>query len=162
MPKFTLDNLDSKYTVVNGYAAEFCVSITNQLCVRWGSDPWNNGEPYTAIVHDDGTVSNDDYDLGKLYLFESIDERTYNAIKTVNLAGFTVTSDNVRQYSPLERAQMVIKNKNRSFDELHKATHIPVSSLKAYRANPDKLKTAAWDRVDVLSGIYGLKSHSEF
>lgn len=157
MAKFTLKDLDSKYTVINGYAAEFFTSITGQLCVRWGSDPWNNRNPYVATVNDDGSVTDDDRNYGELYQLESIDETAYRAISTANAYGFTVNNTNQYEPSMLDRAKKVVQDKNKTLAQLSKETHIPEATLKSYRANPEKLSTAAWNRVDTLSKNYGIR-----
>jgi hypothetical protein len=157
MAKFTLKDLDSKYTVINGHAAEFFTSITGQLCVRWGSDPWNNGNPYVATVNDDGSVTDADHDYGKIYQLEPISKHVYQAISTANVYGFMVSSNNQYEPSMLDRAESVVKDKNKSLAQLSKETHIPEATLKSYRANPDKLSTAAWNRVDTLAKNYGIR-----
>ena len=53
--------------------------------------------------------------------------------------------------SELEKAQRLIQDRNNSLKEVSEVTGIPLPTLKAYRGNPDKLTTAAWERVNKLS-----------
>lgn len=54
----------------------------------------------------------------------------------------------------LEKAQAFIEDKNNSLTEASEKLDIPLPTLKAYRSEPDKLKTAAWERVFKLAQAY--------
>lgn len=57
----------------------------------------------------------------------------------------------------LEKAKAVIAEKKYSFDDMSQASGASVPTLKAYRANPDKLKSAKWEVVHKLADMYGKK-----
>lgn len=57
----------------------------------------------------------------------------------------------------LEKAKAVIAEKKYSFDAMSQASGASVPTLKAYRANPDKLKSAKWEVVHKLADMYGKK-----
>lgn len=63
--------------------------------------------------------------------------------------------------SELEKAKAFIVDKNNSLTETSKNLNMPLSTLKAYRAEPDKLKTAAWKRVHLLAGEYDVKHQAK-
>ena len=48
-------------------------------------------------------------------------------------------------------------DKNNSLPEVSKRIGIALPTLKAYRSDPDKLRTAAWERVHALAGEYDAK-----
>ena len=50
-----------------------------------------------------------------------------------------------------EIAQEYIVDKNHSLTELSKHTGISLATLNVYRANPEKLETAAWIRVHEIA-----------
>lgn len=56
-----------------------------------------------------------------------------------------------------EKAKAVIAEKKYSFDDMSQASGASVPTLKAYRANPDKLKSAKWEVVHKLADMYGKK-----
>ena len=56
-----------------------------------------------------------------------------------------------------EKASAVIAEKKYSFDDMSQASGASVPTLKAYRANPDKLKSAKWEVVHKLADMYGKK-----
>lgn len=56
-----------------------------------------------------------------------------------------------------EKAKAFIVDKNNSLTEVSKRADIPLPTLKAYRSEPDKLRTAAWERVHRLAGEYDAK-----
>ena len=53
-----------------------------------------------------------------------------------------------------EKAKAFITDKNNSLTELSKKTGISYSRLSVYRANPEKLKMAAWEKVHALANLY--------
>lgn len=53
-----------------------------------------------------------------------------------------------------EKAKAFITDKNNGLTETSKKLGIPVITLKKYRANPEKLRTAAWVRVYNLAKEY--------
>lgn len=57
----------------------------------------------------------------------------------------------------LEKASAVIAEKKFSFDDMSQASGASVPTLKAYRANPDKLKSAKWEVAHKLACMYGKK-----
>ncbi|MCF0119075.1 MAG: hypothetical protein HUJ64_04885 [Limosilactobacillus mucosae] len=57
----------------------------------------------------------------------------------------------------LEKASVVIAEKKYSFDDMSQASGASIPTLKAYRANPDKLKSAKWEVVHKLADLYGKK-----
>ena len=56
-----------------------------------------------------------------------------------------------------EKAKAVIAEKKYSFEAMQEASGASVPTLKAYRANPDKLKSAKWEVVHKLADMYGKK-----
>ena len=54
-----------------------------------------------------------------------------------------------------EKAKAVISEKKFSYDDMSYASGAAVPTLKAYRANPDKLKSAKWEVVHKLADMYG-------
>ena len=55
----------------------------------------------------------------------------------------------------LEVAQKFIVDRNYHLATTSRETGIPVPTLKIYRANPDKLETAAWINVHRLASLAG-------
>ena len=55
--------------------------------------------------------------------------------------------------SDLTNAQTLIEEKNIPLTEISKRTGISVPRIKAYRADPEKLKTASWENVRKLSEL---------
>lgn len=58
-----------------------------------------------------------------------------------------------------EKAKAYIVDKNTSLPKTSKELGIPLQTLKGYRMNPDKLKTAAWERVHKLAEAYKRKQY---
>lgn len=56
-----------------------------------------------------------------------------------------------------EKAKAVIAEKKYSFEAMQEASGASVPTLKAYRANPDKMKSAKWEVVNKLADMYGKK-----
>ena len=56
-----------------------------------------------------------------------------------------------------EKAQSVMIEKKYTFDDMSQASGASVPTLKAYRANPDKMKSAKWEVVHKLADMYGKK-----
>lgn len=56
-----------------------------------------------------------------------------------------------------QKACAVIAEKKYSFDDMSQASGASVPTLKAYRANPDKLKSAKWEVVHKLADMYEKK-----
>lgn len=54
----------------------------------------------------------------------------------------------------LEKAQSFIEDKNNSLPEASKESGVPLPTLKGYRSNPGKLRTAAWERVYAIAQLY--------
>lgn len=57
----------------------------------------------------------------------------------------------------LQKAKAVIAEKKYSFEAMQEASGASIPTLKAYRANPDKLKSAKWEVVHKLADMYGKK-----
>ena len=57
----------------------------------------------------------------------------------------------------LDKAQAIVANKNNSFATLKEVSGVSIPTLKAYRANPEKLKTARWSTVHKLAQLYDAK-----
>lgn len=53
-----------------------------------------------------------------------------------------------------EKAKAYIVDKNNSLPNTSKLLGIPLPTLKSYRSNPKKLKTAAWERVYKIAELY--------
>lgn len=53
-----------------------------------------------------------------------------------------------------QKAQVVVTDKNNSFASLANASGASIPALKAYRAEPEKLKTARWITVNKLASMY--------
>lgn len=58
-----------------------------------------------------------------------------------------------------EKAKAFICDKNNSLTVMSEQLNIPLPTLKSYRGNPQKLKTAAWERVYMLAGEYDHAKH---
>lgn len=56
-----------------------------------------------------------------------------------------------------QKACAVIEEKKYSFESMSQASGASVPTLKAYRANPDKLKSAKWEVVHKLADMYDKK-----
>ena len=56
-----------------------------------------------------------------------------------------------------EKAKTVIAEKKYSFETMQEASGASIPTLKAYRANPDKMKSAKWEVVHKLAEMYGKK-----
>lgn len=54
-----------------------------------------------------------------------------------------------------EKAQSVMIEKKYTFDDMSQASGASIPTLKAYRANPDKMKSAKWEVVHKLADMYG-------
>lgn len=54
----------------------------------------------------------------------------------------------------LDKAQAVVTDKNNSFAELKKVSGVSIPTLKSYRAEPEKLRTARWITVHKLASMY--------
>lgn len=53
-----------------------------------------------------------------------------------------------------EKAKSYVCDRNNRLADISKKSGIPVPTLNSYRANPEKLKTAAWERVYKLAIAY--------
>lgn len=53
-----------------------------------------------------------------------------------------------------EKAKAVIVDRNNSLPHISKQLKIPLDTLKKYRHEPDKLRTAAWERVHEIAKLY--------
>lgn len=56
-----------------------------------------------------------------------------------------------------QKAQSVMIEKKYTFDAMSQASGASIPTLKAYRANPKKLKSAKWEVVHKLADMYGKK-----
>ncbi|MEK1326851.1 hypothetical protein HCY71_07235 [Limosilactobacillus fermentum] len=54
-----------------------------------------------------------------------------------------------------EKAQSVMIEKKYTFEAMSQASGASIPTLKAYRSNPDKLKSAKWEVVHKLADMYG-------
>ncbi|MEK3530270.1 hypothetical protein AAA431_10985 [Lactobacillus crispatus] len=59
-----------------------------------------------------------------------------------------------KKMNDFEKAKAVIIDKNNSLIDISKKYSIPYQTLKNWRANPESLKKAAWERVHLLAVIY--------
>lgn len=57
----------------------------------------------------------------------------------------------------LEKSKLYICDRNNRLTETSKRLNIPLPTLNMYRHNPDKLRTAAWERVHKLAKLYDEK-----
>lgn len=57
----------------------------------------------------------------------------------------------------LDKAQAVIVDKNNSFAKLKEGSGVSIPTLKSYRAEPEKLRTARWITVHKLAQLYDAK-----
>lgn len=69
------------------------------------------------------------------------------------MPSFSVKNWRDERGTGLEKAQAVITDRNLKLTEMSKILDIPLRTLKEYRAHPDKLKTAAWERVAKLAHL---------
>lgn len=53
-----------------------------------------------------------------------------------------------------EKAKAVIVDRNNSLPHIGEQLGIPLNTLKKYRHDPDKLQTAAWNRVNEIVSLY--------
>lgn len=53
-----------------------------------------------------------------------------------------------------EKAKAFITDRNNSLPETSKKVNIALPTLKSYRFDPDKLRTAAWERVHEIAKLY--------
>lgn len=53
-----------------------------------------------------------------------------------------------------EKAAALLANRRIKIKDVATKTGIPYTTIKNYSADPDKLRTAAWERVHKLSLIY--------
>ena len=60
-----------------------------------------------------------------------------------------------------EKAKAYIIAKNNSLPEASKKLGIPLPTLKAYRSEPEKLRTAAWNRVNEIARQYEVSHHAD-
>lgn len=56
-----------------------------------------------------------------------------------------------------QKAKTAIAEKKYSFEAMQEASGASIPTLKAYRANPEKLKSAKWEVVHKLADMYGKK-----
>jgi hypothetical protein len=54
----------------------------------------------------------------------------------------------------LDKAKAVIVDRNNSFARLKEVSGVSIPRLKAYRADPEKLRTAKWSTVHKLASMY--------
>ena len=54
----------------------------------------------------------------------------------------------------LEKAQAFVNDRNNKLTKVSEKSGIPVRTLKEYRAHPEKLRVASWERVATLSRLY--------
>ena len=54
----------------------------------------------------------------------------------------------------LGKAKSVVTDKNNSFARLREVSGVSIPTLKAYRADPEKLRTARWSTVHKLASMY--------
>lgn len=59
-----------------------------------------------------------------------------------------------------EKARAFICDKNNSLTKIEKSTGISYSALSIYRASPEKLKGAAWEKVYQLAQLYDEDRHA--
>ena len=58
--------------------------------------------------------------------------------------------------SDWKKAQLLVCDKNYPLAEIAEKTMISHPSLKLYRSNPEKLRVAAWEKVNALARYYDL------
>lgn len=58
-----------------------------------------------------------------------------------------------------EKAKAFITDRNHSLPEVSEKVDIALPTLKSYRSDPDKLRTAAWERVHELAELYDAQSN---
>ena len=54
----------------------------------------------------------------------------------------------------LEKAQAFVNDRNNKLTKVSEKLGIPVRTLKEYRAHPEKLRVASWERVATLARLY--------
>lgn len=54
----------------------------------------------------------------------------------------------------LDKAQAIVVDKNNSFAKLKEVSGVSIPTLKSYRAEPEKLRTARWITVHKLASMY--------
>lgn len=54
----------------------------------------------------------------------------------------------------LEKAQAFVNDRNNKLTKVSEKLGIPVRTLKEYRAHPEKLRVASWERVASLAHLY--------
>lgn len=58
-----------------------------------------------------------------------------------------------------EKAKAYINDRNHSLTDTSERLDIPLPTLKSYRHDPDKLRTAAWERVHELAKLYDVQGN---
>lgn len=53
-----------------------------------------------------------------------------------------------------EKAKVFITNRNHKLIDISQEYDIPYQTLKNWRANPEKMRKSAWERVHLLAKIY--------
>lgn len=92
MTKFKLESLDSPYVIINGQAGEFYYSIAHELCLKYGSDPYNHSYPFTASVNNKGElITPNDQKLANIWDLNFVNEKTYLAAQYLNIQGYQIT-----------------------------------------------------------------------
>jgi hypothetical protein len=64
-----------------------------------------------------------------------------------------------KSMNDLEKAQIFLSDKNVKLVDVARKYNIPYQTLKNWRADPEKLKKSAWERVHLLAKLYDLKNH---
>lgn len=87
-----LSDVESKYVLFHGYAAEIYESDEGNLCLRYGKNPWDMGRQFTLQFAADGELLNDENGrTGTTYFdLEPLSKELYEHIRAINLAGYQV------------------------------------------------------------------------
>lgn len=59
-----------------------------------------------------------------------------------------------KEITDLEKARVVVLDKNNSFKKLHEVSSCSVSRLRHYRCEPELLETARWITIHRLASLY--------
>ncbi|WP_049184089.1 hypothetical protein [Limosilactobacillus fermentum] len=86
--------------------------------------------------------------LKYIFLSKSIVKYTINAIIKI------IKKKEEPTINELDKAKAVVTDKNNSFAKLKKGSGVSIPTLKAYRADPEKLRTARWSTVHKLASMY--------
>lgn len=67
---------------------------------------------------------------------------------------FQITKSKETNHERLQKAQSLIFNRKIRLKTISQITGIAYPTIRSYVAHPDKMKTAAWERINALALLY--------